>query len=184
MLKMTSSPLKKPITTTRTNFAMGLTTTEELASDPYGGVPLPMPGETVAVTRTSGLRGVSSHTHVDSFGGVSSVLREAKSPVRTYTTTIYEDGDVPRTYTTTFEDQPALAPARVQTTSTTTFGGVQNSFVSERHDAFGASHVSEHRTVSPVREHRTMTTVSPGRCTKVTATRTGFGGVHTAMGYI
>lgn len=184
MLKMTSSPQKKNLTTTRTNFQMGMTTTEELASDPYGGVPIPMPGETVAVTRTSGFGGVSAQTHIDSFGGATSVLRENKSPVRTYTTTIYEDGEIPRTYTTTFEDQPALAPPRVHTTNSTTTFGVQNSYVSEHRDAFGGSQVHEHHTTSPVSEHRTTTTVSPGRCTKVTSTRAGFGGVHTQMGYI
>jgi len=185
MLKMTSSPLKKPVTTTRTNFQMGMTTTEELATDPYGGIPMPLPGETYAVTRTSGFGGaVSSHTHVDAFGGSTSVLRENKSPVRTYTTTIYEDGDIPRTYTTTFEDQPALAPPRVHTTSSTTTFGMQNSYVSEHRDAFGGSQVQEHLTSSPVSEHRTTTTVSPGRCTKVTSTRAGYGGVHTSMGYI
>lgn len=107
MLRMTSSPMRKPVTTTRTCFEPGYTMTEELPSNPHAP-PIPLPGETIAVTVATGREGI--HTRVvDDFGVFTETVANRKSPVRTYTTTIYEEGEPPRTYTTTFQD-PMLAP--------------------------------------------------------------------------
>ena len=175
-LKLTSSPSRKPVTTTRTNFMAGVT--EELISDPLGP-PMPFPGETVAVTTTSGLGlFTKAHHRVDPVMGVHETYVNQKNPVRTYTTTVYEDGDVPRTYTTTFEDQPALPPTVTQTTTTTY--GAQHSTVVEA----GPNGVVEHITSSPVSIHRSQLMMSPTSMTKVTTTRTGLHGIETSMGYI
>ena len=175
-LKLTSSPSRKPVTTTRTNFFAGVT--EELISDPMGP-PVPFPGETVAVTTTSGV-GVFTkvHNRIDPVMGIHETYVNQKNPVRTYTTTVYEDGDIPRTYTTTFEDQPALPPT-VTATTTTTFGAQHSTIVES-----GPNGVIEHVTSSPVSVHRSAVVMSPSAMTKVTTTRTGLHGIETSMGYI
>lgn len=180
-LKLTSSPCRKPITTTRTNFMAGMT--EELMSDPMGPPP-PFPGETVAVTTTSGVGCFTKAcTRIDPISGYQETYVNQKNPVRTYTTTVYEDGDVPRTYTTTFEDQPALPPVpTITSTSTTTFAAHQSTVL----EPLPGGEVIEqhHLTSSPVSVHRTAVMMSPARMTKVTTTRSGLHGVQTTMGYI
>lgn len=108
MLRMTSSPMRKPLTTTRTCFEPGFTVTEELPSNPHAP-PIPLPGETIAVTVATGREGIHTRT-VDDFGVFTETVANRKSPVRTYTTTIYEEGEPPRTYTTTFQDPLITAP--------------------------------------------------------------------------
>lgn len=115
MLRMTSSPMRKPVTTTRTHFEPGFTVTEELPTNPHVS-PTPLPGETIAVTHATGREGIHTRT-MDGIGGFTETIANRKSPVRTYTTTIYEEGEPPRTYTTTFQDPvPIIAPGPLPAT--------------------------------------------------------------------
>lgn len=119
MLRMTSSPLRKPITTTRTHFEPGYTLTEELPTNPHAP-PIPLPGETIAVTHATGREGIHTRS-TDGFGAFTETVANRKSPVRTYTTTIYEEGELPRTYTTTFQDPVAVAQHSVAFAGNHTF---------------------------------------------------------------
>lgn len=127
MLRMTSSPMRKPVTTTRTHFEPGFTMTEELPTNPFAP-PIPLPGETIAVTHAVGREGIHTRT-MDGLGGYTETVANRKSPVRTYTTTIYEEGEIPRTYTTTFKDPLGPPVVGIQTVNSARFAG-SHTFIS------------------------------------------------------
>jgi hypothetical protein len=100
--RITSSPLGKTVRTTTVNdFGLGVTRTSDIHTSTVFDAP---------VTTTS-------------------VVERRGSPVRSYSTTVYDDLGAPRTYTTTFEDTPA--PVTTTVTSNYGLGIARSTFVRE-----------------------------------------------------
>jgi hypothetical protein len=111
LLRITSSPLGKSVrTTTVNNFGLGVTRTTDFVHEPVVHVP-----ESTTHTTVNHLGGSRIDTTTSGFG--NTIVSERRgSPVRSYSTTVYDDQGAPRTYTTTFED--ALPPVTTSTTTT------------------------------------------------------------------
>jgi len=100
VLRITSSPLGKTVRTTTVNdFGLGVTRTTEFSPEP-----ILRGSETTYITTVNGLEASRVHTTSNALGTSTYVSETRRSPVRSYTTTVYDDIGAPRSYTTTFQD--------------------------------------------------------------------------------